>query len=231
MSKVLVIENDSTQLNRLSFSLTQVGFTVDSVSCIISGLEKSKIDVPDMILCSDSMPGLDALDLLDLTKEEAQLADVPVIIFSETHHQKLDCFKAGCDDFIVLPADEGELELRIKAVLRRGKSSGVSGSFAHIGIFDLIQLFMGARQTGILEMDCGEIAGCLVVEEGQVIHSSSARGGSEFQGEDSFVELLKAAQSGGKFSFSKSDIESFDKNIEKRTDHLLLGIANILDEG
>ena len=230
MTKILVIENDATQLNRLSFTLSQGGFSVESASCIISGLEKSKKETPDIILCSDSLPGLDPLDLLDLSKEEAQLADIPVIVFSEANHQKLDCFKAGCDDFIVLPADEGELEHRIKSVIRRGRTTGVNGNFSHIGIFDLIQLFMGARQSGVLEIDCGEISGQLVVEEGQVIHAAAELGGASLRGEDSFVELLKKAQKGGKFVFSKSTTAEYERNIEKRTDHLLLGIASMLDE-
>ena len=229
MTKVLVIEDDPTQLKRLSFGLEQAGFEVKSSECIISGLEESRSSVPDVILCSDKLPGLGALDLLDLSKEESSLADVPVIVFSETHHEKLDCFKAGCDDFIIMPADEGELELRIKAVTRRGKSNGVSGSFAHISIFDLIQLFMGARQTGVMSVDCGSVTGEIGVDEGQVVNASSKKGVEGVEGEDAFVELLKASQAGGNFVFEKIDLTK-EKNIEKRTDHLLLGIANMLDE-
>jgi len=229
VTTVLVIEDDLTQQKRLSFGLEKAGFEVKSSECIISGLEESRSSVPDVILCSDQLPGLGAVDLLDLSREESTLAGVPVIVFSETHHEKLNCFKAGCDDFIIMPADEGELELRIKAVIRRGKSNGVSGSFAHISIFDLIQLFMGARQTGVMSVDCGSLVGEIGVEEGQVAFADCSEGAKEIEGEDAFIELLKASQSGGKFVFEKVALGK-DKNIEKRTDHLLLGIANMLDE-
>jgi hypothetical protein len=88
---------------------------------------------------------------------------------------------------------------------------------------------MGARQTGVMSVDCGSVTGEIGVDEGQVVNASSKKGVEGVEGEDAFVELLKASQAGGNFVFEKIDLTK-EKNIEKRTDHLLLGIANMLDE-
>ncbi len=230
MSKILIIENDSTQLDRLSFSLEKSGFEILARRCIISGLESTRAQQPDAILCSDNLPGLGAIDLLDLIREESALSGIPVVVVSEENHDKLDCFRAGCDDFILMPADEGELALRVGAIIKRGKNSGVSGSFSHISVFDLIQLFMGARQTGLMNVDCGDFSGEIGVDTGQVVFAHSSRNGVTQEGEDAFVDILKTAQAGGMFQFEKKSVEGRETNIEKRTDHLLLGIANMLDE-
>ena len=89
---------------------------------------------------------------------------------------------------------------------------------------------MGARQSGLLTVECGELSGEIGVESGQVVFASCNEAGLEQLGEDAFVGILKKAQVGGKFVFEKKDVSDLGTNIDKRTDHLLLGIANMLDE-
>lgn len=235
MAKVTVIDSDNVRRERLVFSLESSGHQAEGLDCAISALESARENRPDIILCSDTLPGLSPIDLLEMRLDSAFLSDLPIMVFGNSPHRKQDFFKAGCEDFIVLPADEGEISLRIGALLKRAKQGGVSGSFAHIGIFDLIQLFMGARQTGLLEVDSDDLKAMLVIEAGQVGHCSIEGKDSE-DGEACFIDILRASQSGGDFTFTRIEAEDIpeaysESNISKRTDHLLLGIANILDEG
>ena len=89
MAKVLLIENDSTSRDRLSFGLEKEGFDMVEAECIISGLENTRLAPPDVVLCSNQLPGLGAVDLLDLVREDSALAGIPVVIFSEDHTDKL----------------------------------------------------------------------------------------------------------------------------------------------
>lgn len=230
MESVLIIESDQTQLERLAFGLEKGGFSVKRAECVISGLELCRNYTPDAIVCQVNLPGLGVRDLLDMRREEGSLSAVPVLVISESSVDKIDSFRAGCEDYLQLPSDEGELLFRLKALIKRARNKGVSGSFRDISIFDLIQLFMGARQSGELVVDCGELSGKLILNLGQVIFAECVNVESLEAGEAAFVSLLKGAEKGGRFVFEKAKTDEAPRNIEKRTDHLLLGIANILDE-
>jgi len=234
MAKVLLIDSDNVRRERMVFDLQGAGHEVNGALCSISGLEFARSNPPEIILCGDSLEGLSPLDLLEMRLEVAFLSDLPIVVFGDSSRKKIDFLKAGCDDFWLMPTDAGELSLRVNALLKTSRGAGVSGSFAHISIFDLIQLFMGARQTGLLAIESAGLKSMMVVESGQITHCS-IEGQDAEDGEALFVEVMRSAQRSGDFSFKKIEADDIPaeystSNISKRTDHLLLGIANILDE-
>ena len=66
----------------------------------------------------------------------------------------------------------------------------------------------------------------MFLKEGQVIHAICG----SITGEDAFLKLLRGTQGTGAFMFAADFGEKFERSITKRTDHLLLGLANRLDE-
>ena len=84
-----------------------------------------------------------------------------------------------------------------------------------------------ARRDGRLEIE-GEnnVVGTLYLKEGQVIHAIC---GKEL-GEDAFLTMLRRTRGSGFFVFTAEIFENIEPTILKRTDHLLLGLANRIDE-
>jgi CheY-like chemotaxis protein len=169
---------------------------------------------------------LDVLDLLEIRKSEDSLRNTATLILAQTAKDKLECFKLGCDDFVPLPADDTELFFRICSLLRRSATKGVRGNFGEIGILDLVQMLVAAHRDGVLSIEGSDSAGSLYFSEGHVVHASF---GKE-TGEEAFLSILRAAQKAGTFIFLSENTSQVKKTIDKRTDHLLLGFANQLDE-
>lgn len=226
MSKVLLVDNKHGHLLRLHQQLVAAGIEVVTSECVASALEQAHEGILDLIVCVEKIEGLDVFDMLMIKTEQRDLADIPVVVVSTSGRRKLECFKLGCDEFIQLPVDEPELIFRICAVLRRTMKTGLSGSFEHVTFVDLVQMLVAARRDGRLEIEGEEITGSLFLKEGQVMHAVCGKQ----EGEDAFLTMLRGTRGSGFFVFTNEIIEGIEPTILKRTDHLLLGLANKIDE-
>ena len=77
MSKILIIEDEMTIVDLISFNLKREGFEVDAAYDGVSGLEKALSGWADLILLDVMLPGMNGFDLLQKLRQES---DVPVII-------------------------------------------------------------------------------------------------------------------------------------------------------
>lgn len=73
---------------------------------------------PDLLILDIMMPLLDGFDVCNIIRQES---DVPIIFLSAKSNimDKSMAFKMGSDDYMSKPFSSLELELRIKALLRR----------------------------------------------------------------------------------------------------------------
>ncbi len=225
MSRLLLVDNEQCGLEPLVESLGEAGFCVSKAECAISALEALRAEKFDLVLCTEELPGLDACDLLELRRSEPALCQTPLIVIATSAKNKLPAFKLGCDDFIMLPIERTEMLFRICAVLRRESKHGLCGDFSSVSIFDLIQMLIAARSSGTLEIDCGETA-VFCFREGEVYHAHFRN----FLGEEAFLEVLRQVKAGGSFVYSSWLKDGLAQNIHRRTDHLLISLANTLDE-
>jgi DNA-binding response OmpR family regulator len=148
------------------------------------------------------------------------------VVFSSSASRKLEALKAGADEFILLPMDEREIELRVQSILRRSMKKGLAGNLSEVNLVDLIQMLTAAKREGKVEINSGQVFGTLCFQQGQIVYASCR----DLIGEPAFLELLRGAQHNGQFTFTATALNGIKPNISKRTDHLLLGLANLLDE-
>lgn len=227
MPSVVVISKDREQRNRIQRLIGDLAIEAIPAECVISGVELATAHNVELIICDENLEDLSALDLLETKRDEPALTEIPVLVLAETGRRAREHYDAGCDDFVILPAELSMLPHKVRAIIRRASVKGVSGNFSHLNILDLVQMLLNGHRSGKLDVDCGKIYGTLFFEQGQV---TSASTGSD-KGEEAFLTLLREAQRGGEFSFSGTlSGEHVERNIEQRTDHLLLGLANLLDE-
>lgn len=226
MSRVLIIDNHDRFLAGLTQTLKKVGMEVLEAPCVISGVEIAKRQTPDLLVSAEEFHGLDVIDLLECRKVDPTLAEIPILVISPGSRTKLDCFRLGCDDFITLPTDESEIFFRICAVLRRVTSRGLNGQFSDVALVDLIQMLSSSKRNGVLEVEFSHTSGVLYFKEGQLCHA--VVGNTE--GEDALLEAIRNSLRGGSFSFLVTETEDTQNTIQKRTDHLLLFLANVIDE-
>jgi CheY-like chemotaxis protein len=119
VAKILLVDDDQTWSSTVSDWLRYEGYRVEVCSSGNDGWQLMKSQQFDVVLISQTLSDLAAIDMLK--RYRAMTVTTPVIIFSEEASLD-DCslaFEAGADDFLKKPCHFKELSARLKAILRR----------------------------------------------------------------------------------------------------------------
>lgn len=122
MKKIFVVDDDPNIRELIQLYLEKESNDVEVFEGGEAVIKRMKNVVPDIVLLDLMMPGLDGYDTL---KEIKKIADVPCIMVTAKDEttDKIIGLELGADDYISKPFDGKELVARVKAVLRRTKSS------------------------------------------------------------------------------------------------------------
>ncbi|WP_322072048.1 response regulator [Paraburkholderia bannensis] len=124
--KLLLVEDNAELSHWIVNLLRAEQFTVDAV---IDGEAADSVLITqryDVVLLDMRLPRMSGKDVLNRLRRRRD--NVPVLML--TAHGSIDdkvaCFSAGADDYVVKPFDSRELVARIKALIRRqsGEKSG-----------------------------------------------------------------------------------------------------------
>ncbi|MCH8566887.1 MAG: response regulator transcription factor [Balneolales bacterium] len=76
---------------------------------------------PDVIVADLNMPIMDGYQLMEFIRTDKSFDKIPVMILSanESSNDRVQCFKAGADDYLVKPFNPEELYFRIFNKLKR----------------------------------------------------------------------------------------------------------------
>lgn len=127
MTTVLVVEDEKSLLEPLMFLLEKEGFTVHGVEDGNEALTVFAKVKPDIVLLDLMLPGMSGTDVC---REIRSVSGVPIIMLTAKDGEvdKVVGLELGADDYITKPYSTRELLARMKAVLRRGASSGNDAS-------------------------------------------------------------------------------------------------------
>jgi DNA-binding response OmpR family regulator len=110
------------------------GHAVSSAGTALAGLRSAVEDRPDLVVLDLGLPDLDGGELLRMLRA---VSAVPVIVATarDDDGSVVAALDAGADDCVVKPFAAGQLEARIRAVLRR--AAGADGGPAAVTVGDL----------------------------------------------------------------------------------------------
>ena len=74
----------------------------------------------DLVILDLVLPGIGGLSLLKHLRDKDIKVPVLVLTATDSTQSKIDNFEAGADDYLTKPFAFGELQVRVKALLRRG---------------------------------------------------------------------------------------------------------------
>ena len=120
--KVLVVDDEPMMVNFLRTGLRYEGFDVIGASDGSSALALAKSFQPDLVILDLMMPGIDGYEVCHQLRGDPDLGIIMVTAKDETSDRVLG-LDLGADDYLVKPFDFDELLSRMRAVLRRLKSS------------------------------------------------------------------------------------------------------------
>ena len=119
MANILIVDDSPTELHVLKTMLEKNGFFVSSATCGEEGVEKAKVEQPDMILMDVVMPGMNGFQAAREITSNPETSNIPIIIVS-TKDQETDRMwglRQGAKDYITKPAKEKELIGKINTLL------------------------------------------------------------------------------------------------------------------
>jgi two-component system response regulator RegX3 len=118
MTRVLVVEDEDSFSDALSFLLRKEGFEVAVATSGPAALEEFDRAGADIVLLDLMLPGLGGLEVC---RELRKRSDVPVVMLTAKDGEvdKVVGLELGADDYVTKPISSRELVARLRAVLRR----------------------------------------------------------------------------------------------------------------
>jgi two-component system response regulator RegX3 len=119
VTKVLVVEDEASYSEALSYVLRKEGFEVAIAETGPDALTEFDRGGADIVLLDLMLPGLSGTEVC---RQLRQISTVPIIMVSakDTEVDKVVGLELGADDYVTKPYSPRELVARIRAVLRRG---------------------------------------------------------------------------------------------------------------
>ena len=119
MTRVLVVEDEESFSDVLSYLLRKEGYEVAVAATGPLALEEFDRNGADLVLLDLMLPGLPGTEVCRALR---QRSSVPVIMLTakDSEIDKVVGLELGADDYVTKPFSTRELVARIRAVLRRG---------------------------------------------------------------------------------------------------------------
>jgi CheY-like chemotaxis protein len=118
-ARVLVVDDEADIVSTVKYRLEFCEFEVITATNGKEGLEKAASEKPDIILLDISMPIMNGHETLERLKNNPELKDIPVIMFTAFSDAK-DVAKAvelGVTDYVTKPFDYTDLTTKITNAL------------------------------------------------------------------------------------------------------------------
>jgi DNA-binding response OmpR family regulator len=172
VAQLLVVEDDAAIRGALIRALTERGHAVTSQPSAMTALQHVLDSPPDLILLDLGLPDLGGYEALRMMRA---ITSVPVVVVTarDDEAEIIRVLDAGADDYVIKPFGAGQIEARIRAVLRRASEPDagreapleVGGlrldTAAHVATLDGVTLDLSRREFDLLHY--------LTVHAGQVV--------------------------------------------------------------
>ena len=119
--KVLIVEDQHDIAANIWDFLERRGHIVDHAADGVTGLMHAMRNHFDVIVLDLGLPRLDGLELCRRLRDAGRGTPVLMLTARDTLDDKLKGFAEGADDYMVKPFELKELEVRLRALHRRGQ--------------------------------------------------------------------------------------------------------------
>ncbi|MBO2461417.1 response regulator transcription factor [Actinomadura violacea] len=132
MAQLLLVEDDAEVRSRLVRALGERGHAVASAPTGMDGIRRAVGARPDLVILDLGLPDLDGAEVLRMLRA---VSSVPVIVATARDDEREieRILNAGADDYLVKPFGAGQLDARVRAVLRRAEDPGAAAREVRVG--------------------------------------------------------------------------------------------------
>ena len=123
MTRILLVEDEESYRDPLSYQLTKDGYDVTTAATGPDALAEYDRGGADLVLLDLMLPGLSGTEVCRALRSRG---DVPVIMLTAKDGEidKVVGLEIGADDYVTKPYSYRELVARVRAVLRRRHGTG-----------------------------------------------------------------------------------------------------------
>jgi len=138
--RILVVEDEATIAEAVSYALREAGYEVDAVGEGGDALEAVGTRRYDLMILDLMLPGVSGIDVCRKVRGEG---DLPIVMLTarDAESDRVLGLDLGADDYVTKPFSVAELVSRVRALLRRRQIDRGRGGFV--------------RRAGSLEVDVG----------------------------------------------------------------------------
>ncbi|HEX2831095.1 MAG TPA: response regulator [Burkholderiales bacterium] len=119
--RILLVEDDAILADGVAASLRSLGYAVD---CMATGEQADQalaVEEYDLAILDIEIPVFDGFEVLRRMRRRRSSVPVLVLTARDGVHDRIHGLDLGADDYLVKPFEMGELEARIRALVRRAQ--------------------------------------------------------------------------------------------------------------
>ena len=127
-ARLLIVEDDYDISNMLHIFFTTQGFEVDIAPRGSAALEKTRHNLPHLIVLDIMLPDIDGFEVCRILRTNTRTSHVPIIFLTQKDERsdKLAGLELGADDYITKPFDIEELKLRVQRAITRAEQQSLT---------------------------------------------------------------------------------------------------------
>ena len=123
-----MVDDDRAVREALRRALTLAEYEVQLAEDGAQAIELVAEALPDAVVLDIGLPGIDGLEVCRRLRRLGNRVPILMLTARDAVADRIDGLDAGADDYLVKPFDVGELQARLRALLRRTGSDGSEGA-------------------------------------------------------------------------------------------------------
>ncbi len=123
LGKILVVDDDIAINELIKVNLELQGYIVVQAFEGTTGFAVAKQELPDLVILDVMMPEVDGYTVAQRIRQNNTTKDTPILMLTALSelNDKVRGFDIGVDDYLVKPFEMEELQVRVRALLKRSK--------------------------------------------------------------------------------------------------------------
>lgn len=119
--KILVVDDDSAINELIKVNLELSGYEVIQAYDGIEGFALAKQELPNAIILDCMMPDVDGFTVAQRIRQNEETKEIPILMLTALSQlkDKVTGFNIGVDDYLCKPFEMEELQVRLRAILKR----------------------------------------------------------------------------------------------------------------
>jgi DNA-binding response OmpR family regulator len=136
-TRILAVEDDERIRTAVRLALEDEGWEVAEAATGEDALQHFQNQPSDVVLIDIMLPGIDGFEVCRSIRRSSDVPIVMVTARADTH-DVVAGLEAGADDYLTKPFAPKELSARIRALLRRARTSEVSSPHLRFGDLEIV---------------------------------------------------------------------------------------------